>query len=157
MRPVDTPIRSAAQRGGLVGPSKDAIAEDFKAIDEGRAIRMGCLFRATYGSYPKRFRQQSMRLTQDGLLFRPSPLSILRRSFWVREGIQEARVRSYVFKTDWNVRAKGNYAEGRPLAHLGFDIISCRTELGLVEFAVRRPDVPLVLYFIKKMKEGRNS
>jgi hypothetical protein len=66
-------------------------------------------------------------------------------SMWVPPEMAER-----AFKTDWNVRATGLYAEGRPLYHAGSVVIACRTPSGTLEFAVPRPDVQLVLHVLQR-------
>jgi hypothetical protein len=69
------------------------------------------------------------------------------------EDITEAHVRPRDLKTDWNIRATGAYAEGGSLSHIGMEVITCRTELGPIEFAVVRPDVPLMLHYLDLRKQ----
>lgn len=141
---------------GLRGPSQNRIAMDFQAIDSGRTVRLVCLFRATYGDYPRSFRKELLDLEPGGIVLRPSWSSFQRATFRLGENVLDAHVRPRDLKTDLNVKSAGLFAEGQPFSYAGFEIISCRTEYGDVEFAVPRPDVPLVLHYLKR-RPGRQS
>lgn len=139
----------------LVGRlSQDALADDLEAVGANVTLRLVCLFRATYGSYPKGFSQRTLDLSPDGIVVRPFWYDPRRRVFWVTEEIIEANVRPRNPKTDWNIRATGAYAEGGALSHIGMEVINCRTDLGSIEFAVIRPDVPLMLHYINHRRHA---
>ena len=139
----------------LIGKlSKDALAGDIEAVDRNVTLRIVSLFRATYGSYPKRFSQRMLDLSPDGIVVRPYWSDPRRRVFRVAEEIIDARVRPRNPKTDWNIRATGVYAEGGVVSHIGSEVITCRTELGTLEFAVIRPDVPLMLHYINHKRHA---
>jgi hypothetical protein len=70
----------------------------------------------------------------------------------ITEDIVEAHVRPRIPRTDWNIRATGAYAEGGTLSHVGMEVITCRTGIGSIEFAVVRPDVPLMLHYLNHRK-----
>jgi hypothetical protein len=150
------PRRSAgaARAFHLIGRlSPAALAADLEAVDANVTMRVACLLRATYGSYPKRFSGHMLDLSPDGIVVRPYWSSLRRRVFRVTEDITEAYVRPRDLKTDWNIRATGAYAEGGSLSHIGMEVITCRTELGPIEFAVVRPDVPLMLHYLDLRKQ----
>lgn len=134
-------------RNRLRGPRNDALAADLQALDSGQARTVACLFRGTYGMYPKRFRQHMLDLFPGGPTVRPFWYSFRRRRFRIAEPITSARVRPRDPRTDLNVRATGLYAAGKPLGWAGFEVVQCRTVQGLIEFAVPRPDVPLLLHY----------
>jgi hypothetical protein len=134
--------------------SQEALASDFEAVDANVTLRIVCLFRATYGDYPKRFTQRMLDLSPDGIAVRPFWYAPRRRIFRVAEDIIEAHVRPRDPKTDWNIRATGAYAEGTALSHIGMEVITCRTDLGTIEFAVIHPDVPLALHYLNHRKHA---
>lgn len=137
-------------RNWFRGPSQSAIDADIAAIDGGESRRVACLFRGTYGSYPKHFRQHMADLTPTKLLIQPFWYSIRRRRIRVDERILSAEVRPRDLRTDWNVRTTGAYARGGILEWSGFEVIHCSTELGSIELAIPRPDVPLMLHYLNR-------
>jgi hypothetical protein len=58
-----------------------------------------------------------------------------------RDDIVSARVRQRELRTDFNV-------PGSPFDYANFDIVTCETAEGILELAVPRPDVPLVLRYV---------
>lgn len=120
------------RRRGLKWPSPDKAAADVQAIDAGGTVWLVCLFRAIYGRYPRRFRAEVLYLTPDGMMIRPYWFSFPKRTFRIDDQILDAYVRPYNFKTDWNVRATGLHAKGQPLDYAGFEIISSRTNRGVI-------------------------
>lgn len=138
---------------GFKAPSPDRVDADFQAVDAGRTIRLVCLFRATNGEYPRSFRKRLLDLAPGGMVIRPSWYLFWRRALRLSEGILDAHVRPRNRKTDLNVKAKGIYAEGQPFAYAGFEVITCRTGSGIIEFAVPRPDVPLMLYYLHQVRD----
>jgi hypothetical protein len=136
-----------------------ALAADLEAVDEDVAVRIIGFIRADYGRYPRNFLTPRMiDLYSDGIAARPFSATLSWRTFQVTEDITEARVRPRNPKTDWNIRGVGNYATGGSLSHLGTEVITCRTHLGMLEFAVLRLDVPLMLRYLNRRmqvpKEG---
>lgn len=140
---------------GNIAP--EALASDLAAVDEGIALRIACVFRATYGRYPRRFAAHMADLSVDGIVVRPYWYSLDRRVFRVTEEIIEAHVRPRNARTDWNIRATGSYSANGSLAHIGMEVITCRTSLGIIELAVVRPDVPLVLHYLKSHAKTPNN
>jgi len=130
-------------------PSHAAREADIEAVDGGDGRTVACMFRGTYGSYPRRFRQKMLDLTSDALVLRPHWHSLNRRQIAIREPVLSAQVRPRNFKTDWNIRATGMYAAGARLEWAGFEVVSCQTHLGILEFAIPRPDVQLVLHALQ--------
>jgi hypothetical protein len=49
-------------------PSQEARAADVEAVDRGEGRTIACLFRGTYGIYPRRFKQKMLDLTSDSLV-----------------------------------------------------------------------------------------
>lgn len=141
-------------RNRFRGPSRAAVDADIRAIDNGEARRIACQFRGTYGSYPRRFRQHMADLTPKGLVIQPFWYS-RRRPIYIEEQILSAEVRSRNLRTDWNVRTTGAYARGGILEWAGFEVIHCGTELGSIELAVPRPDVPLLLHYLNRLVTGQ--
>lgn len=151
----DRPRRSAGTVGFLDvlrnrfrSPSRAVISADIAAVDRGEARMVSCLFRSLYGAYPRRFRARMLDLTPLGPVVRPYWFSVSRARFPIEEPVASASVRRRNPRTDWNVRATGIYAPGGILAHAGSEVIRCQTSLGILEFAVPRPDVPLVLHYL---------
>ena len=136
-------------RNRMQPPSHAAREADIEAVDSGDGRTIACMFRGTYGRYPRRFRQKMMDLTSDALVLRPYWYSLNRRQMTIKEPVLYAWVRLRNFKTDWNIRAAGIYAPGAPLEWAGFEVVSCQTHLGILEFAVPRPDVQLVLHALQ--------
>lgn len=141
-----------AIRNALSGPSQQAIQADIAAVDRGEArVISACLFRGLYGAYPRRFRAMKLELLASGLVVSSHWWAIPRRRFVIRESIGSANVRERNPKTDWNVRSGGMYAAGSTFQWSGSDVIICKTSLGVLEFAVPRVDVALVLHFINAL------
>ncbi len=137
-------------RNQMRAPSPAATAADIEALDRGEGRTVACMFRGTYGRYPRRFRQKMLDLTSDALVLRPFWYSLNRRPMTITERVLSAQVRPRNFKTDWNIKATGVYAPGSRLEWAGFEVVSCRTSAGILEFAVPRPDVPLVLHVMNR-------
>lgn len=78
-------------------------------------------------------------LAPGGIVVRPYWSSLRRGAFRITGDTIEAHARPRNLKTDWNVRATGACAEGGALSHAGMEVITCRTEPGIIEFAVVRP------------------
>jgi hypothetical protein len=155
------PRRSAATAYGFFHVfgklTREAIAADIAAVDEGVALCVFCQFRGSYGRYPRRFSVRMADLFPDVIAVRPFWSSLDRRVFPVTERITEAHVRPRNLKTDWNIRATGLYAENGAYAHIGMEVITCRTGLGVLELAVLRPDVPVVLRYLNRQAAGPGS
>jgi len=133
---------------GKLGPEQ--LAADLEAVDAGVTLRLSCSVRATYGDYPRGFRTQMLDLGPEGIVVRPYWFSLNRKVYRVREEMVEAAIRPRDIKTDWNLRATGAYGEDGYLSHIGSVVVSCRTGLGQIEFAVIRPDAPLMLHYLKR-------
>ena len=145
------PRRSAATSRGfhVFGRlTREAVAADIAAVDEGVALRVVCHFRSTYGRYPRRFSPRMADLSLEGIVVRPFWNSLNRRVFPIAEKITEAHVRPRNLKTDWNIRATGTYAENGAYTHIRMEVITCRTVHGILELAVVRPDMPVVLRYL---------
>jgi hypothetical protein len=131
-----------------------ALVADLEAVDANVTLRLVCMLRADYGAYPRHFSQRMIDLSPHGIVVRPFWRALRRRAFHVTEEITEARVRARDPRTDWNIRATGAYAAGGAFSNAGMEVIACRTDLGTVEFAVVRPDVPVFLHYIGQEKEA---
>ena len=136
------------------GSREAASAADVAAIDQGEGRTLLCSYRGLYGSYPRRFAGCMLDLTLEGPLIRP--LLILKR--WQRIPISEqmiwARVRRFDNQREaFKLGGAGQYAPGGLLQQSGSVVICCQTSGGLLEFAVRRPDVDLVLHFFDRLAE----
>jgi hypothetical protein len=147
-RSAGTVMPSDLVRNRMRAPSLAARAADIEAVDRGEGRTVVCMFRGSYGSYPRRFKQKMLDLSNDALVLRPFWYSLSRRRIAITEQVLAAHVRPRNFRTDWNLRATGMYAPGAILEWAGADVISCQTSSGTLEFAVPRPDVPLVLHVI---------
>lgn len=136
------------------GSREAASAADIAAIDRGEGRTLFCYYRGLYGSYPRRFAGCMLDLTSDGPVIRP--VLILKR--WQRvpvsEQVIEARVRQFDNQGEaFKLAGAGQYASGGLLQQSGSVVICCQTSGGLLEFAVRRPDVDLVLHFFNRLAE----
>src|SRR5215469_12928421 len=152
----EPPRRSAATARAFRFTGKlteAALAADIEAVNENVTLRLVCMFRADYGRYPRRFNPRMVDLSPDGIVVRPFWYSLRRRAFRVTEAISEAHVRPRNLKTDWNIRATGAYAEGGGLSHIGMEVITGRTDLGTIEFAIVRPDLPLMLHYLNRREQ----
>jgi hypothetical protein len=131
VRPLDpVPNRMRA-------PSQAAQAADIQAVDRGEGRTIACLFRGTYGTYPRRFKQKMLDLTSDSLVLRPFWYGLNRKRVTIAEPVLAAEVRERNFKTDWNVRVGVEYAPGRRLEWAGFVVISLPDLIW--DSGVRRP------------------
>lgn len=130
-----------------------ASAADIAAIDRGESRTLFCSYRGLYGSYPRRFAGCMLDLTPDGPVIRPLLfMKFLRQRIPISEQVIEARVRP--FDSPGEARqllGAGQYGPGGGLEQSGSVVISCHTSGGLIEFAVKRPDVNLVLHFFNRM------
>ena len=147
-----TPVEVLRNR--FRAPNAKATAADIAAVDRGEGRTVACLFRGSYGRYPRRFRQRMMDLTLGSVVLRPWWYSLHRKPMVIAEPISGAHVRPRAFKTDWNVRATGLYGAGQPLEYAGSVVIACQTPSGTLEFAVPRPDVRLVLHVLQRAGPG---
>ncbi len=143
-------------RNRMRAPSLAASAADIEAVDRGEGRAVACMFRGTYSSYPRRFKQKMLDLTNDALVLRPFWYSLSRKHLTITEPVLSAQVRPRNFKTDWTIRAAGMYAPGSRLEWAGFEVISCQTRSGTLELAVPRPDVPLVLHVLQPERNPRH-
>jgi hypothetical protein len=133
-------------------PGGAAIAGDLAAIDRGEGRRVACLFRGDYTGYPRRFHRKMADLLPQALVLRPFWSSPDRRSFQVDELVVSAGPRPRDRGKDWNVPGTGMYGPGQALGYAGFEVLQCQTELGRFELAVPRPDVPLVLHYLRTVR-----
>jgi hypothetical protein len=147
-RSAGTVMPSDLVRNRMRAPSLAARAADIEAVDRGEGRTVVCMFRGSYGSYPRRFKQKTLDLTNDALVLPPFWYSLNRKCITITEHVLSAHVRPRNFRTDWNLKATGMYAPGSALEWAGVDVISCQTSSGTLEFAVPRPDVPLVLHVL---------
>jgi hypothetical protein len=136
-------------RRGFRPPGQSALSADIEAIDRGDSRTLACLFRGEYGGYPRRFRRKMLDLTPAGAVLRPFWSSPSRTRFRIDVGeIETAHPRPRVNRTDLNVPATGVYRQGGIFNYAGFEVVECKTSSGLLEFAVPRPDVPLMLHYL---------
>jgi hypothetical protein len=130
-----------------------ASVADIAAIDRGEGRTVFCYYRGLYGSYPTRFVGCWLDLTPDGPVIRPMLfLRFLRQRIHISEPVVGARVRPFDNQREaFQLAGAGQYASGGLLEQSGSVVISCQTSGGLLEFAVRRPDVDLVLHFFDRL------
>jgi hypothetical protein len=136
-----------------------ASAADIAAIEQGEGRTLFCHYRGSYGSYPKRFAGCMLDLTSDGPVIRPM---LFLRFLWQRIPISErvisAEVRPFGSEREaFQLASTGQFARGRRLEQSGYAVICCHTFGGVLEFAVRRPDVDLVLRFFHREAEQARS
>lgn len=144
-------------RNRFRAPGGTAVAGDLAAIDRGEGRRVACLFRGDYAGYPRRFHRKMACLLPQALMLAPFWSSPDRRSFQVDEPVVSAGPRPREPGRDWNVPGTGVHGPGQVFGHAGFDVVECRTELGRFELAVPRPDVPLVLHYLRTVRSRPRS
>lgn len=136
------------------GSREAASAADVAAIDEGAGRTVFCSYRGLYGSYPRRFAGCMLDLTLDGAVIRPLLLLRCWQRIPVCEPVMWARVRPFDSEREAvRLGGAGQYGPGGLLQQSGSVVICCQTSGGLLEFAVRRPDVDLVLHFFDRLAE----
>jgi hypothetical protein len=98
-------------------------------------------------------------LTPQGPVVRPILLlSFLWRRIPITDQVISVRVRP--FENEREARkllSSGQYAPGGVLQQAGSDVVACQTSHGVLEFAVRRPDVPLMLHFFNRITESSTN
>jgi hypothetical protein len=134
-----------------------AVAGDLAAIDRGEGRPVACLFRGDYAGYPRRFHRKMACLLPQALVLRPFWSSPDRRSFQVDEPVVSAGPRPREPGTDWNVPGTGVARAGPGIWSRRFDVVQCLTERGRFELAVPRPDVPLVLHYLRTVRSRPRS
>lgn len=134
------------------GRREAASAADIAAIDRGEGRSAFCEYRGLYGSYPRRFMGCWLDLTPEGPVIRPLLFLRWGQRIPVEEPVLSARVRPFVSKWEAiNHLGAGEYAPGGSLEQSGHVVISCQTTGGVLEFAVRRPDVALMLHYFSRL------
>lgn len=125
-------------------PREAQSAADIAAVDRGEGRRLFCYYRALYGQYPRRFMACMLDLTADGPVVSPLVfLRFLRQRIPVTEQVFSARVRPFESMTEAvRLLGSGQYGPGQLFEQAGYAVISCQTSRGILEFSVRRPDVP---------------
>ncbi|HEV2373271.1 MAG TPA: hypothetical protein VGS19_13995 [Streptosporangiaceae bacterium] len=143
----------------LHGPDEKATASDIAAVDSGEGRTVYCSFRGLYGSFPRRFRGYFLDLTADGPVLRPFlGFSFLWRRIPIHAHVVSAKIRPFKDGREaLDLMSTGQYAPGGKLEWAGSEIISCRTTEGVLEFAVKRPDVPLVLHYLDRLSQRDNA
>lgn len=128
-------------------------AADIAAVESGVTVTVISEYRGEYGGYPRNFRGCYLDLTPDGLVIRPLLLfSFLWKRIPVNESVIAARVREYTSEREaLLVGGGGRYAPGGTLQQSGMVPISCETSGGLLEFAVPRPDIKLILHYLARL------
>jgi hypothetical protein len=118
---------------------------------------MFCWFRGLYGDYPRQFDFSLLELTPDGL--------VRRRKYPVVAGRRRLPIGEQVISTSLRlpdsagearrIGASGIYASGGRLEVAGNSIVRCETKLGVLEFAVKPADVPLLLAYFQRILQRR--
>jgi hypothetical protein len=133
---------------------------DMAAMDRGEAIVVGCYIRRLYGHQPQRFSGWLMELAPDGpVLYRKLFfLFVIRRKMPLPERILSARVRPFESQAEARRFAStGIFEAGSgPWEWAGSSILSCQTDRGMMEIAVGRRDVSLLLHYID-MQRARHG
>lgn len=125
---------------------RSAISSDINAIDQGDGRKILCWFRGLYGDYPHNFRQYFMDLSLDGMILRKYVLFTERQRILIADELLSARERRPLdFAEVWKLGTDLNA------------IIVCTTPLGILEFALKRTDVPLLLHYIDRLREKRQG
>lgn len=139
--------------GRSFGPTDEQAAADVAAIDRGESRTVYCSFRGFYGAYPRRFWGYHLDLRPGGLVLRPR-LKLGRR-FHVGEQVLSAHVRPFESKREaMQHLGTGQYAPGGKLEWAGMVVVRCETSDGVLEFAVPRPDVRLVLHYLDRLRQA---
>lgn len=154
-RSSGTPITAKdVLRENRRGSRKAASAADIAAIDQGEGRTLFCSYRGMYGSYPRRFAGCMLDLTPAGPVIRPLLILKRRQRIPISEQVIGARIRPFDNQREaFKLAGAGQYAPGGLLQQSGSVVICCQTSGGLLEFAVRRPDVDLVLHFFNRLAE----
>jgi hypothetical protein len=139
-----------AARVFIPGWRKRVQASDLAAIDRGEPRTVLCWFRGLYGNYRRKFYIYFLDMTSAGPVLRKNLLFWERERIPITEGLVSASLRPPASPQEARrVRANGTpYGSGGPMDVVGRQIISCETTEGIVEFAVMRTDVPLLLHYI---------
>lgn len=107
---------------------------------------MVCWFRGLYGSYRREFYSYFLDLTPQGLVLRKYVLFRLRWTVPVTEGLEAAWLRpTSCRKEALRVGTRGTPGSAGVAAN---QIVCCRTTEGILEFAVKLTDVPLLLHYV---------
>lgn len=143
----------------LIDPwRQSAISSDIEAIDRGEGRMMLCWFRGLYGDYPSKFRGYFMNLSPDGLVLGKYVLFTERYRIPITEELLSARERMpESMREARTIGSSGQYAAGQSLQEWGSSIISCVTPLGVLEFAVKRADAPVLLHYIDRLRLHHQS
>lgn len=144
-------------RRGFRAPSKAALAADIAAIDRGEGRTLACLFRGSYGHYPRRYGRKMVDLAPDALLIRPFWSSPFRAKFRIPlDDITSAHLRPPRLADSGKVMDDGIYPAGAVFDWAAFVVIICETADGKVEIGVPRPDVPMVLHYLNSRASNRD-
>ena len=104
---------------------------------------VACLYRGSFGAYPKRFRRKMLDLHPAALIFRPFWSSPSRFRFRIPRG---DIISATLGRPD---RTTIFYSPGsRLFDYAAFDVIACQMADGKLDLAVPRPDVRLVLHYL---------
>lgn len=125
-------------------PAEADAAADQQAFRDGEGRTVSCFLRGPGAPYPRRLRQGSLKLTRDGISWRPF-WSLRRRSIMINERIRSVDVRQ-AGRSEWNLKKGGN-AYGIPVPEL--QVIVCQTDRGVLELSVPDTDVGLVVTALK--------
>jgi hypothetical protein len=132
----------------LRNPSaRRAAARRITAIDKGQRIRLLLWVCGTYGDYPRKWRAYIAYLEPAGLVLRPNLLPGSRhRTITITEPMVSAHERPYA-----------DFAERRRLDAVRYAatemqrvVVTCQTSQGILEFGVRRGDMPLLLHYLQQ-------
>jgi hypothetical protein len=109
-----------------------------------------CWFRGLYGNYRRKFYPYFLDLAPGGLVLRKGLLFWERQRIPITEGLVSASLRPPASPQEARrVEANGTpYGSGGPMDVVGNQIIRCKTTEGILEFAIQRTDVPLLLHYI---------
>jgi len=150
------PRLSAATRPGWDhGPRRAASVADVAAFDSGQPVIVGGAIKRLYGDHPGRWRGNVIELTPEGLVISRRLfyfITIMRRTR-LPERILAATVRPFKSRAEaMGFASTGIYGPGGPMESAGSLILSCQTDLGAMEIAIGRRDLPLFLHYIKAQR-----
>jgi hypothetical protein len=137
---------------------QQAQAADVAAIDRSETRTVLCWFRGLYGRYRRKFYLYYLDLAPGGPVLRKHLLFWVRERIPITEGLISASLRPPANRQEaFRIGASGMYGSGGPLEVVGNQIISCRTTEGVLEFAVKGTDVPLVLHYIANRVRAQDA
>ena len=121
------------------------------AIDRGETRSVICRYRGLYGNYSRKWLIFFLDLAPAELVLHHYVLFRGRVRIPITEALISASLRPPASPQEArHIGASGQYAPGGSMELVGQQIVSCKTTGGIIEFAVRRTDVALLLHYVTK-------